>query len=164
MTLRPEIIELEIQNLLLQYPELSDDEQLRADMLEGATSAHDFLRFLVKRIGETEAYYSGTKAYVDVLRGRMERMKRQNAMCRALILRLMDKADLTHIPLDIANLHVVPSGRSVVITDEAQIPDDCKRIWSEPNKIVIKEKLVAGDIVPGAYLSNSEPHLTIRTK
>jgi len=30
--------------------------------------------------------------------------------------------------------------------------------------VEIKNRLVAGTIVPGAVLSNSTPHLTIRTK
>jgi Siphovirus Gp157 len=162
--LNQKTIEQEIQNLLLQYPELSDDEQLRADMLEGATSAHDYLRFLVKRVGETEGYYAGTKSYVGTLQDRMDRLKSTVGMYRALIRRLMEKADLSKVQLDIATLNMQPSGRKVVITDEDLLPEDCLRKFTEPNKTIIGDRLKAGETVPGAELSNAEPHLVIKTR
>jgi hypothetical protein len=164
MTLRADVIAMEIDNLLLQYPELAGDEQLRADMLEGATSLHDFLQGLVKKIGDTQAYSAGCKLYIKSLQGRTKMLDQRIDMMRGLIQRMMEKADLTRVQLDVANLQIMPSGRSVVITDEKQLPEDCLRKWTEPNKVEIKNRLVAGTIVPGAVLSNSTPHLTIRTK
>jgi hypothetical protein len=164
MTLRADVIAMEIDNLLLQYPELAGDEQLRADMLEGSTSLHDFLQGLVKKIGDVQAYSSGCKSYIKSLQARTQVLDQRIALMRGLILRMMEKADLTRVELDVANLQIMPSGRSVIVTDEKQLPPECLRTWSEPNKIAIKERLVAGAIIPGAVLSNSTPHLTIRTK
>ena len=46
MRLDPAVIKQQVENLLLAYPELTDDEQLRADMLEGSTDLVAYLRQL----------------------------------------------------------------------------------------------------------------------
>lgn len=164
MKINPEQVRLQISNLLLQYPELADDEELRADMIEGETEAPELLALLVRRIGETKAIAEGTKAYVQELCARGQRLDRRVDGIRSLIHKIMDDAKLPKIELDVATISFRNSPPKVMLTDEAALPDDCVKIIRSPDKTAIKEKLVAGETVPGACLSNQEPSISIRTR
>ena len=162
--LRREQVQQEVDNLLLLYPQLAEDEDLRRDMLEGSTSFMEYLILLTKRIGETKNAIAGTKIWRDEILQRVERLEQQHAFYRAVIFRLMERADLHKIPLDIATLRVQAGTRKVVITDDKLVPDSLCRIERYPNKSVIAEILKNGNPVPGAELSNSEPHLVVSFK
>jgi hypothetical protein len=164
MNLNRETVEHELNNLLVFYPELAEDEQLRRDMIEGATSVFEYMTFLVRRIGETRAYATGTKGYVNELKGRIDRLERAEQFYRDMIRRLMDKMDFKKLPLEIAHVRIQAGKPKVMITDEKMLPRDCLRVMVEPNKTVIAEHLKAGHVVPGAMFGNSEPHLVVTFK
>lgn len=56
------IVEAEIDRLLVLYPELADDENLRADMIEGSTSAFDAIRTAYRRSLDANIMIDGLKA------------------------------------------------------------------------------------------------------
>lgn len=164
MKINPEQVRLQISNLLLQYPELADDEELRADMIEGETEAPELLAMLVRRIGETKAIAEGTKAYVQELCARGQRLDRRVDGIRSLIHKIMDDVRLPKLELAEATLSIRAGTQKVVLTDETALPDDCVKVIRNPDRTAIKEKLTSGETVPGAVLSNPEPSLTIRTR
>ena len=51
----------------------------------------------------------------------------------------------------------------VIISDEAQLPDEAFRTKREVNRSWIRDQLLTGVEVPGAEISNGEPNWTIRT-
>jgi hypothetical protein len=51
------LIHQQIVNLLLQYPELEEDDQLRADMIERETDTLEFLAMLERKRQEAEAMF-----------------------------------------------------------------------------------------------------------
>lgn len=54
--------------------------------------------------------------------------------------------------------------KSAEITDEKALPDDCWRMKREPDKAMIKARLVRGDDIPGAVLTQAPPSLVITSK
>lgn len=162
--MNPQIIQQEIANLLLLYPELQEDDQLRADMIEAETGAMDFLSMIVRSIGDNTALASGTADYIKELSERYARIERRIGAMRALAFNIMAKADLRKAELPEATLSVHNGTPKVIVTDEAAIPESYTRVVRSPDKTAIKDALVRGDEVPGAVLSNSEPTLAIRIK
>lgn len=164
MKINPEQVRLQISNLLLLHPELEEDKEFLADMIEGATDAHELLSILVRQIGETKAISDGTKGYVQELCERGRRLDRRVEGFRSLIHKIMETAQIPKIELAEATISIRNGTPKVMLTDEAALPDDCVKVVRNPDKTKIKEKLIAGETVPGACLSNSEPGLTIRTR
>lgn len=164
MQFNREIVEHELNNLLISYPELADDDDLRRDMIEGATDTFEYVSFLVRRIGETKAYAAGTKDYVSELRLRIDRLERCEHFYRAMITRLMEKMNFQTVALDFASVRLQAGRPKVIIVDQDLLPRGCVRVFIDPNKTVIGEKLKAGEIVPGAELGNAEPHLVVSFK
>jgi hypothetical protein len=58
----------------------------------------------------------------------------------------------------------VNGAQSAEITDEKALPDDCFRIKREPDKALIKARLVRGEEIPGAVLTQAPPSLVITSK
>ena len=56
------------------------------------------------------------------------------------------------------------SAKSAEITDEKALPDDCFRVKREPDKALIKARLIRGDVIPGAALVQSPSSLVITSK
>jgi hypothetical protein len=164
MLLPPAYIQQQINNLLLNYPELAEDEILRADMIEAETDANEFLSQVVRAIGANKVLATGTKAYIDELSERKARIERRDEALRSVALKIMQTADLKKAELPEATLSIRNGTPKVVIIDETALPPDCVRTTVSPDKTAIKEKLSSGQAVPGAEMSNGEPTLSIRVK
>lgn len=164
MRLDPNIIRQQIANLLTTCPELAEDDVLRADMIEGETEAFTFLSIIARKIGETDALLDGTATYIAELSERAGRLNRRCVSLRTLAFKTMEAADIKKAELAEATLSIRAGGRKVVITQESEIPGHLVKVVRSPDKTAIREKLLAGEYVPGAELSNAEPSLSIRTK
>ena len=160
----PAVVKHQIDNMLLSHPELQDDDVLRADMVEGSTSAFEFLSQVVRLIGDNDALAKGVTIYIDELRARKERLFRRDQALRALIFQVMTLADLPKAELAEATVSIRAGQQKVIVTDETVLPDQFCRIKREPDKTAIKEALTHGDSVAGAQLSNGESTLMIRVK
>lgn len=157
-------VKAQIGQLLLAYPELAEDEILRADMLEGETDLHAVLRELEQTRQTAATTETALKLYVEELRSRASRFERREQAMRALIFQLMQAAELLKVELPEATLSIRSGTAKTIITDEDRLPNEFVRIKREPDKIKIKAALSNGQTVPGATLSNVEPVLSIRTK
>lgn len=164
MKLRPDYIQQEIAALLTAHPELEQDEILRADSIEGETSAFEFLSRIIRIIGGTQSLANGTADYIGELHERKARLERREASLRSLIFKVMNTADLKKVELPEATLSIRAGQPKVVIVNENEIPSEFFHIKREPDKTLIKAALQANENVLGAALSNSEPVLTIRVK
>lgn len=157
-------IQDEITQLLIAYPELEEDDVLRADSIEGETRAFEFLSSIVRKIGATQAIASGTADYIGELHERKARLERRELALRALIFKVMNTAELKKAELAEATLSIRAGVPKVVIVNEQEIPNEFMRIKKEPDKTLIKAALSAHEYVAGTALSNAEPTLSIRTK
>ncbi|HEX8837469.1 MAG TPA: siphovirus Gp157 family protein [Candidatus Acidoferrum sp.] len=162
--LDPIFVQQEIAQLLLDHPELEEDEVFRADMIEGSTAAPEFLSEVVQRIEAARVVGAGIKLYIADLKERADRMERRQDALRGLAFRVMQTAQLSKLELPEATLSVRAGQRKVIVLNEAEIDDTLMRIKKEPNKTLIKELLLAGNEVGGCVLSNAEPVLAIRVK
>lgn len=164
MHLDPNMIRQQIANLLLQFPELQEDDQLRADMIEGETEAFEFLRTVERKRQDAATLAGAVASNIAELELRKERFERREQAMRKLAFDIMQAANIRKAELAEATLSVANGQPRVMISDITQLPSDLFRIIKEPNKAEIKKRLDAGQDVPGACFSNSQPHLSIRTK
>lgn len=166
MRLDPLVIQQQIANLVLQFPDLAEDEVLRADMLEAETDTFDFLDMVIRGIEDARALAEGVAGRVEELQSRKSRFERREEALRALASKVMSAADIKKAERPLATLSIRNGAAKVVIHDEAALPSDCIKTvtTTSPDKTAIKDKLGAGQDVPGAYMSNAEPSLTIRIK
>jgi hypothetical protein len=156
------IVEQQVQALMLEHPDLVNDEDLKADMLLGSTDFYEVIEKIHTNIMHNSALLHGLIDIMDNLNRRREVLRNRVDFQRALIKRLMEVADQKSIDIPAAKISLGKSPAKVVITDEAAIPDEFIRIKRDPNKTAIKEALVGGQDVPGATLSNGGTSLTIR--
>lgn len=164
MKMHIDFVKSQIANLLASFPEMEDDEILRRDSLEGETDATKLLSRLIRVRNETQAQVQGLSEYAKELAERKSRLERRADACRSMAFQILDAANISSFVLPEATLTVQAGQRSVVITDEAKLPDKFIRTKREPDKTALKEALKSGETIDGAELSNATPYLTIRTK
>jgi hypothetical protein len=150
--------------LMAAYPELADDEILRRDMIEGETDMVTFLRILEDKRREAAAMTSAIELRMDELQSRCARFARRDEAIRAMMLKLLQHAQLQKMELPEATLSIRTAPARVIIHDEADLPEEYWRIKKEPDKAKIKDALASAAVVPGASLSNSPDTLAIRVK
>ena len=153
-----------IDDMLAAYPELLDDEELRADMLEAETSLPALASKIVRARGEKMAHAEGLNAYIKALTERRDRLSRGADGLKSLLLRLMATAQLPKLTLPEATISVTPGRSTVSIVDVEQLPQGTFTLIRQPDKAAIKALIDAGDDVPGAALVTGENTLTVRTK
>lgn len=157
-----ELIERQMARILTENPDLQDDEESRLITLESETDGVEALRSLVKDMMVADAFASGLAGMIEDMEARKARFVKRVTTYRALIERIMSAADISKLPLPEATLSLRPSPQRVVIANEAVIPDEYWRVKREPNKTAIKDALRDGVTIPGAFLSNGEPALSVR--
>lgn len=162
--MRADQVKQQIEVLLRDYPELIEDDVLRADMIEGSTDARELLLALEHQRQETTHLAGAVASHIAELDVRLGRFERREKALRQAMFSIMESGDLRKIELPIATLSIANGQAHVVITDETAIPDILCKIKREPDKARIKQMLKDGAEVRGACLSNASPHLTIRTK
>jgi hypothetical protein len=155
----------EIEFLLSQYPELADDEILRADMLEGSTDIREVLTDLNRTLQDTKALIDGTQGRMDELAERRLRFRRRTEFVRDLMQRILESAQIRKIELPEVTLSLKNNPQQIIgEPDPEALPDDLVKIAREPDKKKIRAALMAGCEVPGVVLSNAPPSLMIKVK
>jgi hypothetical protein len=155
----------QIEAMLRDYPELADDEILRADMLEGETDIGEIVTNIHRMIEDAKALREGTQGRLDDLIARRTRFQRRVDFGRDLICRIMEAGQITKLELP----EVTASMRKGMPTlvgdpDPDALPDELVRITRAPDKAKIKDALTRGLVVPGFSFSNAPPSLTLRVK
>lgn len=148
------MLEFEIERLRKEYPELAEDEQLRADTIEGETDAHTILDRIVSQILEAKTLEEAQAARLGELKARKEATARRQEAMRKLALRIMKAADLPRVKLAEKTLGITKGRESVEIYDETALPlwAVTKKIVHQADKALIKERLGLGVDVSGARL------------
>lgn len=158
------VLERTIRDFIDANPELAEDEQLRADCLEGELDIDKVLARLVRHEREAAAMAGACETQSQELEIRRDRFALRGNAFRAAMLNVMDAADLRKFELPQATISVRSGQPSVVIVDEAVLPENVIRIKREPDRKAIKDALTSGADVPGAALSNGAPSLQIRSR
>lgn len=162
--LNAQAVKQSIHNTFLLYPELADDEVLRADVLEGSTNLHEALAVMVRRLRDDETLCGALTDLIKTMQERRARFELRMRSIEGVIFSLMHAADLKKVELAEATLSFRNNPPKVVITDEAALPHYYLRNKPEPDKTKIKEALQLGEEIPGACLSNGSVSLSVRVK
>lgn len=154
-----------IEMLLREYPDMADDEILRADMLEGETDLREVLTEIHRMIDDAKALRDGTVARLDELAARRARFQHRIDFGRELIVRVLDSAQLRKVELPEATLTLRNNPQQLVGDPSAdELPDELVRVVRSPDKKKIREWLEAGRAVAGCTLNNAPPSLQVRVK
>lgn len=158
-------IETEAARGLLETFEtaLGDDAEAILGTIEGETNLIEVIARAVKRLDELKKLDESIAGLVTSYNARRERFAKQADDLRTTISEALDAAGLKRLELPQATLSLRATPPSVIINDEAAIPS---KFWKQPpptlSKSAVKEALKAGEIVPGATLSNGGTTLNIR--
>lgn len=155
-------LESEFADLLAAFPELAEDEELRADTIEGETDAYRVLSKIVAIERDANSMIAAITERAKELSSRKERYTRRKDAMRSLLLRLLKAADLNKVSLPEATVSIGKGRAGVEIVDEALLPDNVVKLKREPDKTAIKAELDAGNEVPGAVLRIGGETLTVR--
>jgi hypothetical protein len=164
LALDAQTIERQINALMEAYPELAEDEALRADMIEGETDLMSVMRRVLDHQQEAASMVEAMKSRKTDLAERMSRYERRSDAMRALMLNLMSVADQTKITLPEATISMTKGRDAVEIIDINALPQGFYSLERKADKSVIKEALSAGHEVPGAALRTGDATLTVRTR
>ncbi|MDH0125446.1 siphovirus Gp157 family protein [Brucella intermedia GD04153] len=156
------VLEREFADLVAACPELAEDDELRADTIEGETDAYRVLGKIVAIERDANSMLLAIGERAKELAARKDRYARRKDAMRALLLRLLKAADLTKVSLPEATVSIGKGRAGVEIVDESLLPDNVVKLKREPDKTAIKAALDAGEDVPGAVLREGQPTLTVR--
>lgn len=158
------VVRRQIESLRAEYPEVFGDDEDALLALESETDLTELATRLVKMVREEDADISGIDGYVAELQARKARKARKAEAGRSMLLALLESSGVQKLPLPIATLSVGRKPVSVIVCDEAALPDQFFRIKREPNKTAIKSAIEDGADVPGAHLSNGGTRLIVGGK
>jgi hypothetical protein len=159
--IQPELIHRAVEALLLEHPELQDDEELRSIAVESETDAFELLGELLSSIRECQTMRVAIGERIETLRARLARFEQHEEFHRKLAHRVMEAAGLRKAALPEATLSIRPVPPAVRIIHPDLIPEEFWRVKREPNVSQIKTALKAGQNVPGASLNNTADTLAI---
>lgn len=151
-------------DILEAYPELAEDESLRADVLDAETDFHKLIDSLVQRKLEARELATGAKLRKQEVGERQSRFERQEAGFDTLIKSLMQFADMQKVVLSEATVSITKPRTKVSILDVNELPQGFYAVERKPKSAEIKAALEAGQTVPGAELVLGEDGLMVRTK
>ena len=164
LALDADAVTRELDDLFAAYPELADDEDLRADMVEGSTNAFELLERIVSRRQDAKSMQVGIGARIDDLKARSDRYERQQDAMEKLAFKVLKATGLDKVPLTEATVSIAKTPARVEILDEAALPEWAFRVSKTPNKTEIGDALKGGKEVPGAVMSAPGERLNVRVK
>jgi hypothetical protein len=154
----------EIDRLKAIYPELSEDPELLAGMIEGETNFDSVLERVVTAFLDMVSMKDAVALRMSALRERGERFDRKAEALKSLAYAIMQHAEKTMVRLPVATLSMAKGRARVVIDDLDQIPQGYVKTERVPLKTEILATLQAEGNLPGAHLEQGEATLSIRTK
>ena len=163
MNIRADIEHLKaaLASMLAAYPELADDEQLRADSFEAETDLNYIAARLLDAARDAETMQEAIEARRRELQERAARYGRKSEAMRGLILSVMEHAQLAKITLPEATLSVRDNPPRPIVVDETALPDGYCKFIRKPDMEAIK----AAQVLPiGVAMSNGSRSLVVRTK
>jgi hypothetical protein len=166
---RFEINELKgkIESLVIEFPELLEDEILRVDMFEAETNINNVLSTLVDKVFEAETMQEAIAIRQRDLAARKARYGRQEETLRGFILSIMEMADVKSLKLPEATLSFSVQKPKIVISDEEQIEEKfiLQIMTTKVDMDLIKQTyLETGEVAAGCSISNGKNILRISGK
>ena len=151
------------RHLLEDYPEIDADTQ--RDTLEGITDLHEMIAAVIRSALVDEALQAGLRTRIEEMRQRLTRLAGRGFKKRQLALEAMNEAGLKKLEQPDFTASARLGAPPLVVTSDQAIPE---AYWiQQPPRLdrqTLTSDLRRGDEVPGAFLGNAAPILTVRTK
>lgn len=154
----------EIALLIQANPDLADDEELRADMIEGETGLHRIIGRLIRAKVEAEAMASAIGQIQSEYAQRKARYEAKATDAKAGIAALLEAAELPKAETPEGTVSRVKGREAVIVSDATELPQGFFETVRKPLKTEIKAALMAGETVPGAALVTGPDTITVRVK
>lgn len=151
------------QRLIETFPRI-DDETLH-DTLEGITTLEDLIAEIIRSALIDASFCKGLDQRLGDLKERAARLEQRAAKKRQWALEAMSEAGLKKLEQGDFTASVRSGVPGLIVEAESEIPHAYWR--PQPPKLAKQDVLKAlkqGEEVPGAYLSNAQPTLSVRTK
>lgn len=149
--------------LLAQIADIvGDDEEAKADAVEGETSLNEAIDLAVQQLVDDMAAIKGLNDYIEKLTSRKERLQDRVAHFRTALASAMEQAGRKKIDHPAVTLSLRAVAASVSVTDEAAVPSKFfKPRDPKMDKKAILAALKAKEAVPGCSLSNGGQTLAL---
>ena len=152
------------QSLLHEQALTDDAGDLESAIEAGEQDVLELLRRVVRAIGDAEATSDAVKARIVDLEIRRQRYDARREALRRTAFAMMDAlGKAKHVDAEFT-LTIGKPRAGLVITDDAEIPDEYMKTIRQPDKAKLLEDLKEGVVITGAELANGMPTLTVRTK
>ena len=140
------------------------DEETYLDTLDGETDVLDLIDMALANMRDDETLAEAIKAQEQALKARRSRIELRSETHRKTLLSLMQAAQLRKTERPGATLFIRPGTTSVRIVADDEVPSQLMRVKTirEPDKVAIKARLLAGEIVPGCALDEGRETLAVR--
>lgn len=158
------IVRNQIEALKALYPEMAEDADLLADMIEGETDLERVLDKVLTFTLDARAKAAATKSRKDEMGERQNRFERREQSGRTILLQLMEASGQSKIVLPEATLSITAARTSVNVTNVDDLPQGFFKTERKPLSSEIKKSLEKGERIPGAELVMGDCGLMVRTK
>lgn len=157
-------VRAQISAMLINYPDLADDADLMADMIEGSTDLHRILERALNARQEALTMATAIKERETAMSERRSRYERQAAGITKVMQTLMEQSCQFKVTLPEATLSLTKAREGVNVFDAEQLPQGYFKTERKADKKAILAALVSGNPIPGAELTLGDCGLTVRTK
>lgn len=153
-----------IASLFAAYPELAEDDELRADMIEGETNLNRIMDKLLSIYMEAQSSAAATKQRKVDIADRQVRFERKAEGAKALMKSVMQAADLPKLQLPEATVSITKPGTKVNVLDVNELPQGFFVVERKAKSAEIKEALEKGESIPGAELVLGDEGIMVRSR
>ena len=150
-----------VANLTAAYPDLADDTDLLADVLEGETDFHGILSRLVREKREADAMAEACKVIAAEYVERRKRHERRGEASRQLMLEALEIAGQRSVRLPEGSVSIIDPRPSVDVVNVDALPQGYFSIERKADRAAIKAAIEAGEDIPGACLKAGKTSVRI---
>jgi hypothetical protein len=151
------------QRLIEAFPRI-DDETLH-DTLEGLTTLEELIAETIRSALLDASFRTGLSQRLDDMKERASRLEHRAAKKRQFALEAMSDTGLKKLEQADFTASVRAGVPSLIVEAESEIPSD---YWvpqsPKLSRQAVLRDLKQGAEVPGTYLSNAKPNLSVRTR
>ena len=148
--------------LLTVMPDLADDEECLVDTVDGETGLDEAVGRIAQSVVMDKAIAAGLADTIKKLQEKKASHSDRARQKTSAIFNLMDDLGRTRIVSFGITCSIQKNPPSVGQADIDKLPKKYIKTTREPKKKAILAALKAGDIVPGAQLSNQATRLSIK--
>lgn len=143
--------------LIEAQPQLAEDDDFLADVIEGETDAPEIMQRLVIERAEALAHAQAMDILSESFSIISDKWQQRAENRRKLMGLVLDAVGLRKMVTAAGTVSVSPGRVSLALADDFTPPQGYSRAKIEPDKAAIKAALEAGETMPGASLVTGKP-------